>query len=67
MYRESNDECKARGLEVRQQSGYRCVVGVDEAGRGPLAGPVVIAAAFVKGSRFQTNVPKFQFVSAFTL
>lgn len=27
-----------------EQSGYRCVAGVDEAGRGPLAGPVVAAA-----------------------
>lgn len=40
------DNLKAKHLEL-QQSGYRCVVGVDEAGRGPLAGPVVIAAAFV--------------------
>lgn len=27
-----------------RQRGYRCVAGVDEAGRGPLAGPVVAAA-----------------------
>lgn len=27
--------------------GFKCVVGVDEAGRGPLAGPVVAAACFV--------------------
>merc|ERR1712129_377282 len=27
--------------------GCHCVVGVDEAGRGPLAGPVVVAAAYV--------------------
>ncbi len=26
------------------QNGYRCVAGVDEAGRGPLAGPVVASA-----------------------
>jgi len=29
--------------EVRK-AGYRCIAGVDEAGRGPLAGPVVAAA-----------------------
>ncbi|MFQ5450055.1 MAG: ribonuclease HII [Nitrospinaceae bacterium] len=28
-----------------EKRGYRCVSGVDEAGRGPLAGPVVAAAA----------------------
>jgi len=27
--------------------GYRCVVGVDESGRGPLAGPVVAAACHI--------------------
>ncbi|EQC29376.1 ribonuclease HII [Saprolegnia diclina VS20] len=27
--------------------GFKCVVGVDEAGRGPLAGPVVAAACYV--------------------
>jgi ribonuclease HII len=27
-----------------RQSGYQCVAGIDEAGRGPLAGPVVAAA-----------------------
>lgn len=27
-----------------EQAGYQCVAGIDEAGRGPLAGPVVAAA-----------------------
>jgi ribonuclease HII len=30
--------------KLAYQEGYKCVAGVDEAGRGPLAGPVVAAA-----------------------
>lgn len=33
-------------LEARR-CGYRCIVGLDEAGRGPLAGPVVAAAVWL--------------------
>jgi len=36
----------AREIELRQE-GYRIIAGVDEAGRGPLAGPVVAAAALL--------------------
>lgn len=31
------------------QQGYSCIAGVDEAGRGPLAGPVVAAAVILPG------------------
>lgn len=41
-----------RGLEVRlQQSGFARVAGVDEAGRGCLAGPVVAAAVIPDSER----------------
>ena len=40
------ERLKSKHKELLQQ-GYKCIVGVDEAGRGPLAGPVVIAAAYV--------------------
>lgn len=33
--------------EKKVAAGFKCVVGVDEAGRGPLAGPVVAAACHV--------------------
>ena len=34
-------------LDLNETSAYKCIVGVDEAGRGPLAGPVVVAACYV--------------------
>ncbi len=36
-------------LELQAQ-GYRCICGIDEAGRGPLAGPVVAAAVILPPS-----------------
>ena len=36
--------------------GFRCIVGLDEAGRGPLAGPVVAGAVFLKC--FEENLLK---------
>jgi len=36
--------------------GYDLVIGVDEAGRGPLAGPVVAAAVLLKSLRFKNRV-----------
>jgi len=35
----------------------RWVVGVDEAGRGPLAGPVSVAAVAVRADRYHTKLP----------
>ena len=35
------------------KKGFKCVAGLDEAGRGPLAGPVVAGAVMVKISNFQ--------------
>ena len=34
------------------EKGFDFVLGIDEAGRGPLAGPVVAAAATVRNSQF---------------
>lgn len=35
--------------ELARKAGYHLIAGVDEAGRGPLAGPVVAAAVIFKG------------------
>ena len=35
-----------------KRQGYQAVIGVDEAGRGPLAGPVVAAAVMFKSVNF---------------
>ncbi len=36
--------CSFRFEKQLRQRGYECIAGIDEAGRGPLAGPVVAAA-----------------------
>ena len=39
-----------------KKKGYRLIIGVDEAGRGPLAGPVVAAAVALKTARFKNRI-----------
>ena len=45
-------------------SGYRSIAGVDEAGRGPLAGPVVAAAVILKTFEFKERVDDSKKLSA---
>ncbi len=40
------------------KKGYKYVVGLDEAGRGPLAGPVVAAAVVIKNPKSEIRNPK---------
>lgn len=42
--------------ERARRNGYRLVCGIDEAGRGPLAGPVVASAVILKKYRFPVRI-----------
>ncbi len=39
-----------------KKKGFNLIIGVDEAGRGPLAGPVVAAATTLKTTRFKNRI-----------
>ena len=39
-----------------RSKGFDCIIGVDEAGRGPLAGPVVAAAVALDPGRFKNRI-----------
>lgn len=45
-------------------AGYKLIAGVDEAGRGPLAGPVVAGAVILKTSRFKAYINDSKKLSA---
>jgi ribonuclease HII len=50
----SHDKPSLRFEEKFHRKGYRIIAGIDEAGRGPIAGPVVAASVILD----QNNIPK---------
>ena len=46
------------------KAGYKIIAGVDEAGRGPLAGPVVAGAVILKEFRFRETIDDSKKLSA---
>ena len=49
--------------EIRAD-GFNLIIGVDEAGRGPLAGPVVASAVALKSDQFQSKIGDSKTISA---
>ncbi|MCK5259657.1 MAG: ribonuclease HII [Candidatus Omnitrophica bacterium] len=49
--------------EIRAE-GFNLIIGVDEAGRGPLAGPVVASAVALKSDQFQSKIGDSKTLSA---
>lgn len=47
-----------------KREGFRFIIGVDEAGRGPLAGPVVSAAVLLKTHNFNSRIDDSKKLSA---
>lgn len=47
-----------------KKKGRNVIIGVDEAGRGPLAGPVVAAAVCLKNNRFKNRIDDSKKLSA---
>lgn len=67
MKRRSNT-LKLKRLLSREKrlssSGYRLIAGIDEAGRGPLAGPVVASAVILKAFDFRADIDDSKKLSA---
>lgn len=64
MKKKSNTKALLIHERSLNKSGYRSIAGVDEAGRGPLAGPVVAAAVILKTFSFSERIDDSKKLSA---
>lgn len=64
MKKRSNTKALSINERSLNSSGYRSIAGVDEAGRGPLAGPVVAAAVILKTLKFKERIDDSKKLSA---
>lgn len=64
MKKRSNTKAPLTHEKSLNNSGYQLIAGVDEAGRGPLAGPVVAVAVILKTFRFTERVDDSKKLSA---
>lgn len=64
MKKRSNTKALLIHEKSLNKSGYRSIAGVDEAGRGPLAGPVVAAAVILKTFDFKERIDDSKKLSA---
>ena len=47
-----------------KEKGFEIIIGIDEAGRGPLAGPVVACAVALQNEKFQNKIADSKAISA---
>lgn len=64
MKRRSNTRALLIHERALNNSGYRKIAGVDEAGRGPLAGPVVAGAVILQRTKFNVRIDDSKKLSA---
>lgn len=64
MKKRSNTRALLIHEKSLNKSGYRSIAGVDEAGRGPLAGPVVAGAVILKDFNFKERIDDSKKLSA---
>jgi len=61
--RNKRNNCDFDQERLARQEGYTLLIGIDEAGRGPLAGPVVASAVSIVDPTFQSRIQDSKTIS----